>query len=129
MSSPLLVLIAGPYGSGTGGDPDLMAANLRRLEEAAWPIFAAGHIPVIGEWVALPVMRSAAASGSEAPADQVLYPTARRLLEHCNAVLRLPGQSTGADADVAIAVRRGLPVYYRTEDIPPRSAVRGAASN
>ena len=129
MSSPLLVLIAGPYGSGTGGDPDLMAANLRRLEEAAWPIFAAGHIPMIGEWVALPVMRSAAASGSEAPAEQVLYPTAQRLLEHCDAVLRLPGQSTGADADVAIAVRRGLPVYHRVADIPPRTAVSGGASS
>jgi hypothetical protein len=127
MSSPLLILIAGPYGSGTGGDPDLMAANLRRLEEASWPIFAAGHIPMIGEWVALPVLRSAAASGSDAPAEQVLYPTAQRLLEHCDAVLRLPGQSTGADADVAIAVRRGLPVYYRVEDIPPHAALRDVA--
>ena len=40
----------------TGGDPALMARNLKRLEEAAWPIFAAGHVPMIGEWVALPVL-------------------------------------------------------------------------
>jgi hypothetical protein len=129
VTRPLLVLIAGPYGSGTGGDPELMAANLRRLESAAWPIFAAGHIPMIGEWVALPVLRSAAANGCDAAAAQVLYPTAQRLLEHCDAVLRLPGQSTGADADVAIALRLGLPVYHRVEEIPPRSAVRGVASS
>ncbi|MGZ4272400.1 MAG: DUF4406 domain-containing protein, partial [Solirubrobacteraceae bacterium] len=30
-----LILIAGPYRSGTGDDPELMARNLRRLEEAA----------------------------------------------------------------------------------------------
>jgi hypothetical protein len=111
---PMLILIAGPYASGTGGDPDLMAANLARLEEAAWPIFRAGHVPMIGEWVALPVLRGADAP----PADQVLYPTAQRLLQHCDAVLRLPGESTGADQDVAIARERGLPVYTAIDQIP-----------
>jgi len=115
----MLILIAGPYRSGTGDDPDLIAANLARLEEAAWPIFRAGHVPMIGEWVALPVLRVAGATGIGDPlATQVLYPTAQRLLEHCNAVLRLPGASVGADQDVTIAQQRGLPVYYRTEDIP-----------
>jgi hypothetical protein len=112
---PLLILIAGPYQSGTGGDPALIAANLARLEEAAWPIFQAGHIPMIGEWVALPVIDSARGA---AQAADVLYPTAQRLLQHCDAVLRLPGASTGADQDVAIARERGLPVYFQIEDIP-----------
>lgn len=53
-----------------------MAANLARLESAAWPVFAAGNLPVIGEWIALPVLRSAGASPTEPLADQVLYPTA-----------------------------------------------------
>ena len=114
----LLVLIAGPYRSGTGDDPTLMAANLARLEEAAWPIFRAGHIPIIGEWVALPVLRSAGATVGDPLAEQVLYPTAERLLARCDAVLRLPGKSTGADQDVAIAQERGLPVYHRLEDVP-----------
>jgi hypothetical protein len=119
MTRPLLILIAGPYRSGTGDDPDLLAANLARLESAAWPIFEAGHIPLIGEWVALPVLRSAGATGLSDPvADQVMYPTAQRLLEHCDAVLRLPGASRGADQDVAIAQKRGLPVYTRVEDVP-----------
>ncbi|WP_432547667.1 DUF4406 domain-containing protein [Kineococcus sp. SYSU DK004] len=119
MTPPLMVLIAGPYRSGTGDDPALMAANLSRLEEAAWPLFRAGHLPVIGEWVALPVLSSAGASGPLDPlAQQVMYPTAERLLAHCDAVLRLPGASTGADQDVAIAHRRGIPVYHRLEDVP-----------
>ena len=61
MTTPLLILIAGPYRSGTGDGPP-MAANLARLEEAAWPIFRAGHLPMIGEWVALPVLASAGVS-------------------------------------------------------------------
>ncbi|MEU7637151.1 MULTISPECIES: DUF4406 domain-containing protein [unclassified Streptomyces] len=118
---PMLILIAGPYRSGTNGDPDAMAANLARLEAAAWPVFAAGHLPVIGEWIALPVLRSAGAGPTDPLADQVLYPVADRLLARCDAVLRLPGDSVGADQDVATAHRRGLPVYHDVTEIPRRT--------
>ena len=115
----MLILIAGPYRSGTGDDPELMAANLARLEEAAWPLFQAGHTPMIGEWVALPVLRGAGGTSVTDPiAAEIMYPAAERLLRHCDAVLRLPGASAGADQDVAIAQERGLPVYYRIEDVP-----------
>lgn len=118
---PLLVLIAGPYRSGTDDDPARMAANLARLEQAAWPIFQRGHVPMIGEWVALPVLSSAGADGPLHPlAGQVMYPTAERLLAHCDAVLRLPGASRGADQDVAIARERGLPVWSDVAEIPWR---------
>jgi hypothetical protein len=97
----LLILVAGPYRSGTGHDPATMAANLRRLEQAAWPIFADGHVPMIGEWVALPVWHSAGSGMvGDALYDQIFHPTAERLIERCDAVLRLPGASTGADNDV-----------------------------
>ncbi|WP_410599045.1 DUF4406 domain-containing protein [Amycolatopsis sp. lyj-90] len=119
MTKPLMILIAGPYRSGTGDDPELLARNLARLEEAAWPIFRSGHVPMIGEWVALPVLRGAGGKTVADPvAKEVMYPTADRLLHHCDAVLRLPGESTGADQDVAIALSRGLAVYHRIEDIP-----------
>ena len=119
MTKPLMILIAGPYASGTGGDAALMRKNLDRLEEAAWPVFRAGHIPMIGEWVALPVLSSAGATGPTDPlAADVMYPTAHRLLQHCDAVLRLPGDSVGADKDVEIARERGLPVYYALAEVP-----------
>ena len=119
MTTPMLILIAGPYRSGTGDDPAHMARNLERLEEAAWPVFRAGHVPMIGEWVALPVLDSAGASGPNDPlAEQVMYPTAQRLLQHCDAVLRLAGESAGADQDVAIARERGIPVYTSLDQIP-----------
>ncbi|RKE21774.1 DUF4406 domain-containing protein [Streptomyces sp. TLI_171] len=124
--APMLVLIAGPYRSGTDGDPQAMAANLARLEAAAWPVFAAGHLPVIGEWIALPVLHSAGAGPTDPLAEQVLYPAADRLLAHCDAVLRLPGESTGADQDVATARRRGLPVYHDVSELPHRAPQRAA---
>src|SRR5687767_8960047 len=114
----MLILIAGPYRSGTNDDPVRMEQNLRRLEEAALPLFRAGHIPMIGEWVALPLLREA---GSKKPGDaaytEIAYPVAERLLTKCDAVLRLEGESKGADQDVRIAKERGLKVFYRLEDV------------
>jgi len=49
-----------------------------------------------------------------------MYETAHRLLQHCDAVLRLPGDSAGADKDVEIALERGLPVYRSLDEIPAR---------
>jgi hypothetical protein len=115
----MMILIAGPYRSGTGDDPALLERNLRRLESVAWPIFRAGHVPMIGEWVALPVLREAGGTGVADPiADQIMYPTAERLIERCDAVLRLDGDSTGADQDVALARQRDIPVYFDLAEIP-----------
>lgn len=119
MTKPLLILIAGPYRSGTGGDPQLIARNLARLEEVSGPIFRLGHVPMIGEWAALPILRTLDAV--DAGEGDVMYETAHRLLQHCDAVLRLPGESAGADKDVEIAKERGLPVYRSLEEIPPAS--------
>jgi hypothetical protein len=116
---PLIILIAGPYRSGTNDDPYLMAQNLDRLESFALPIYRAGHIPMIGEWVALPVMKQAGSIAlGDAISEQYLYPVAGRLLERCDAVLRIEGASKGADEDVRIARERGLPVFSRIEDVP-----------
>jgi hypothetical protein len=118
-SKPMMILIAGPYRSGTGDDPVKMAANLKNLEEASWPIFEKGHVPMIGEWVALPIWQKAGGKiVGDALYDEVLHPTAHRLLQKCDAVLRLPGASKGADNDVRLANERGIPVYYELNDIP-----------
>ena len=91
---PMMIVIAGPYRSGTDDDPVKMAANLQRLEQASWPIFAKGHVPMIGERVALPIWhRAGGREVGDAPYERILHPTAGRLLQHCDAVLRLPGQS------------------------------------
>lgn len=114
----MLILIAGPYRSGTNDDPQLMNDNLKRLEEVSWPLFQAGHIPMIGEWVALPVWRAAGGQTvGDSLYDEIFHPVAGRLLQICDAILRLPGDSKGADNDVRIAKERGIPVFYSLHEI------------
>ena len=115
----LMILVAGPYRSGTGDDPVKMAANVRAMEAYALPLFRAGHVPVVGEWLALPLVALAGSTriGDE-PFEEVFHPIAERLLERCDAVLRVGGPSAGADNDVRVARSRGLPVYHALEEIP-----------
>jgi len=115
----MLILIAGPYRSGTNDDPQRMKENLARLESVALPIFRKGHVPFIGEWLALPLIHLA---GSQKPGDaaweEIQYPVAHRMLEKCDAVLRMEGASRGADEDVRKAKEMGLKVYYSLDEIP-----------
>jgi hypothetical protein len=115
----MVILIAGPYRSGTNDDPKLMQRNLAYLESAALPLFRKGHLPLIGEWVALPLIHLAGSTQTGDTAwNEIQYPVAHKLLEKCDAILRLEGVSKGADNDVKIALERGLKVYYRLEDVP-----------
>lgn len=115
----MLIMIAGPYRSGTGNDPKLIQQNMERLEAMALPIFRKGHVPMIGEWVANPLIRLA---GSTEIGDVIFrelqYPTAHRLLTKCDAILRITGESKGADQDVELAKELGLKVYYDLDEIP-----------
>jgi hypothetical protein len=119
VSSRLMILIAGPYRSGTGDDPEKMAANVRAMEEYALPLFRAGHIPVVGEWLALPLVSLAGSQrvGDEA-FDEIFHPIAERILAKCDGVLRVGGASQGADQMVAIARGRGLRVFQRLAEVP-----------
>ncbi|MUO30387.1 MULTISPECIES: hypothetical protein [Rhizobium/Agrobacterium group] len=115
----MLILIAGPYRSGTGDDPVKMAANLKALEAPSYALFQAGHVPMIGEWVALPIWHAAGGTYvGDALYEEIFHPVAGRLLALCDGVLRLPGASKGADNDVRIANERGIPVWTRLEDVP-----------
>jgi hypothetical protein len=119
MSKPMMILIAGPYRSGTGDNPEKMAENVRHMESYALPIFRLGHIPVLGEWFALPLLHLAGSKhvGDEAY-EEIFHPIAERLLEKCNAVLRIGGASEGADLMVEVARRKGLQIYTKLEQIP-----------
>jgi hypothetical protein len=96
-----------------------MAANVRAMEACALPLFRAGHVPVVGEWFALPLVALAGSTrvGDEA-FEEIFHPIAERLLERCDAVLRVGGPSQGADLMVRVAETRGLRVFRRLTDVP-----------
>jgi hypothetical protein len=119
LTKSMMILIAGPYRSGTNDDPQKMAANVQWMESFALPIFRLGHIPVLGEWFALPLLYLAGSkqAGDEAY-NEIFHPIAERLLEKCDAVLRIGGASKGADLMVEVARKNGLQVYTELEQIP-----------
>ena len=117
--TPLIILIAGPYRSGTGDDPAKLQANVEAMEAWALPIFRAGHIPVVGEWLALPLVARAGSTriGDEA-FTEIFHPIAERLVARCDAVLRVGGPSAGADELVRLAESSGRQVYRHLVDVP-----------
>jgi hypothetical protein len=118
-----MILIAGPYRSGTNDDPKLIAANVRAMNVAALTLFRAGHIPMLGEWLALPLAETAGSQDiGDAAFTEVFHPVAEAIAERCDACLRIGGPSQGADNMVQIAERLGQKVFYRIEDIHGVSA-------
>ena len=119
---PQMILVAGPYRSGTNDDPKLIARNVAAMTDASLVLFRAGHLPVMGEWFALPLIEHAGSSGiGDAVFNEIFHPVSRRLIAKCDACLRIGGASAGADEMVALARRHGKAVYYSPEEIPGAS--------
>lgn len=56
---------------------------------------------MVGEWLALPVAKAAGSKTiGDAISEEYLYPVAHRLISRCDAILRMPGESRGADLDI-----------------------------
>ncbi|GAA1173512.1 hypothetical protein F4556_007078 [Kitasatospora gansuensis] len=116
---PLMILVAGPYRSGTGDDPAKLAANVEAMNRAALTLFRAGHLPVTGEALALPLIETAGSAKVGDPAfDEIFHPVAERLLARCDAVWRIGGPSAGADLMTAQAADQGKRVFHRLDEIP-----------
>ncbi len=120
---PLMILVAGPYRSGTGDDPAKLAAHVRAMNEVALVLFRAGHLPVTGEALALPLLEAAGGAAPGDPLfDELFHPVAERLLERCDAVLRIGGPSQGADRMTDQARAQGKPVYAGLGAVPDVAA-------
>jgi len=115
---PLMILVAGPYRSGTDGDPARIAANVEAMTAVSLELWRRGHLPVMGEWFALPLIEQAERDGASDAFDEIFHPVAERLLERCDACLRIGGPSEGADRMVATARRLGKAVYHDVGDVP-----------
>ena len=119
MTSPLLVLISGPYMTGTDGDEAKIAANLARMAAMALPVYERGHLAVVAEWLSWPIIKQAGGTDhASAQFAEYQYPAAHRLLTLCDAVLRIPGESRGADIECDLAREWGKPVYASVDDLP-----------
>ncbi len=118
MSKPLQILVAGPYRSGTNDDPALIARNVKAMTDTALELYKMGHLPVLGEWIALPLIEAAgSAQGGDNIFNDIFHPTAIRLIAHCDAVLRIGGPSSGADEMVRHGRLKGKVIFYDVGEI------------
>ena len=116
---PLLILVAGPYRSGTNDIPELIEANVKAMTDTALELYRMGHMPVLGEWFALPLIEAA---GSKAVGDdifnEIFHPISVQLIGHCDAVLRIGGPSSGADEMVRTGKAKGKVIFMGKAEIP-----------
>jgi hypothetical protein len=117
--SSLMILVAGPYRSGTNDQTELIEKNVKAMTDTALQLYQMGHLPVLGEWFALPLIEAA---GSKAIGDEVFnsmfHPVAIQLIDHCDAVLRIGGPSAGADEMVTIGVSKGKRIFRGIHAVP-----------
>lgn len=114
-----MILVAGPYRSGTNDDPQLIAANVKHMTDTALLLYRKGHLPVLGEWFALPLIEAAGSKHiGDAVFNEIFHPVAVQLIDHCDAVLRIGGPSSGADEMVATGKAKGKQIFYSLEEIP-----------
>jgi len=120
----LMILVAGPYRSGTNDNLELIAANVKAMTDVALEIYKVGHLPVLGEWFALPLIEAA---GSKKMGDdifnKIFHPVAVQLIDHCDAVLRIGGPSAGADEMINTGKAKNKTIFYSVEDIPVINSV------
>ncbi len=120
MPEPLMILVAGPYRSGTNDDPMLIRANVDAMTDIAFRLFRLGHLPVMGEWFALPLIEHA---GSRQIGDEIFneifHPISRELVVRCDACLRIGGLSKGADEMVSLARSNGKRIFFDFAEVPP----------
>lgn len=106
-------MVSGPYRSGAA-TAEARARNLAEMNQAALALFRAGHVPVIGVNLALPLIEAA----GPAACDEIMMPLSLQLAERCDACLRVGGPSQGADDEVARFRASGRPVYAALAEVP-----------
>jgi len=113
-----MILVAGPYRSGTDGDPARIQANVDAMTRTSLALWKLGHLPVMGEWFALPLIGAAEAAGDTDADTAIFHPIAEAVLSRCDGVLRIGGPSEGADRMVATAERLGKSVWHSLDEVP-----------
>lgn len=99
------IYVAGPFARGD------VVGNLRAAIDAAEGLVAKGHTPFIPH---LSAVWHLVANHSE----KFWYDYDMEWLKVCDALFRLPGDSLGAEAEVAEAHKMRRPVYLTLTDVP-----------
>ena len=106
----MIIGVAGPYSAPTG---EQRQANLDALNEAAARLLELEHTPIIGMNAALPVVDKAIV----ADRYKAIMDISMAVINSCEAILMI-GSSPGADKERELITGKGLPVYYKIDEVP-----------
>jgi hypothetical protein len=119
MSDKLRVYVAGPI---TKGD---LQHNIEQARVAGRALMAAGFAPMVPHltcFMGPDNVPEALPNGTKA---EDWYGIDLPWVAVCDAVVRLPGESVGADKETELATRLGIPVYHSVENLIAAPPVRG----
>jgi len=103
----MLIFIAGPYGKRAGAEPAVIEKNIDVVCKVGQWVAELGDVPVI------PHLWHRLVTGSFMNEEMWLNLSVELMLQ-CGGVIRLPGDSKGADAEVGVAQKAGVPVMVLT---------------
>lgn len=106
----MIIGVAGPYSADTEAQRQ---ANLDKLNTIAAQLLEMGHTPLIGINAALPVVNAAAVADRREAIMQI----SMAVMEPCEALL-VTGMSRGVEQERELFIKKGLPVYYKLDEIP-----------
>ncbi len=109
----MIIAVAGPYSADT---PEKRKSNLDAMNIAAAKLLEMGHIPLIGMNAALPVVELANIKDKYKSTMEISL----AVINCCEGILMI-GESPGANKERDLILSKGLPVYYKIEDIPMAS--------
>lgn len=107
----MIIAVAGPYSAPTETE---RLRNLQALNRTAARLLEMGHTPLVGVNAALPVLENYHGEDRY----EAIMRISMALVDACGALL-LTGESAGANRERDLILSKGLPVYYRVEDVPP----------
>ena len=114
-------MVAGPYGL-VSKTPEQRRQNLEAFRAAALAIQAKGHVPVVGLFLALPIALDLTTPVWEQDVTTLQFhlvdELSRAAASRCDAVLRLTGESEGADAEVKIIRDHGGQIFRSIAEVP-----------
>jgi len=107
------IMISGPYTSGSN-NKEKWKLNHKEMNKVAYEVHLKGHIPIIGVNAALPIIETAGFDKF----DELMMPISLALADRCDAIIRIGGDSIGADLEVEVFRKKKLPIFFSLDEIP-----------
>jgi hypothetical protein len=110
------VYIALPYGRRRGNSVSECEANVKIAIEVARQLILRGHIPFIPH-----LYHYVHTDWDLTPHEDEWLKICKAWIPFCDALLRPPGDSWGADREVEEAIIHNVAVFYSLEEIPKQA--------